>query len=56
MSPTTPPIAHHTLRANGIRQHYLDSGIGPVVVLLHGFPETSFAWRFQIPHLQNDFG
>jgi pimeloyl-ACP methyl ester carboxylesterase len=39
---------HNTLRANGIRQHYLDAGNGPVVVLLHGSPETSFAWRFQI--------
>jgi haloacetate dehalogenase len=41
-------IRHHTLRANGIRQHYLDAGSGPVVVLLHGFPETSYAWRHQI--------
>jgi pimeloyl-ACP methyl ester carboxylesterase len=44
-------ITHHTLTANGIRQHYLDAGQGAPVVLLHGFPETSFAWRFQIPVL-----
>jgi haloacetate dehalogenase len=44
-------IRHHTLRANGIRQHYLDAGSGPVVVLLHGFPETNYAWRHQIPVL-----
>lgn len=44
-------IAHHTLTANGIRQHYLDAGQGAPVVLLHGFPETNFAWRFQIPVL-----
>jgi pimeloyl-ACP methyl ester carboxylesterase len=41
----------HTLRANGIRQNYIDAGDGPPVVLLHGFPETNFAWRFQIPFL-----
>jgi pimeloyl-ACP methyl ester carboxylesterase len=40
-----------TIRANGIRQHYLEAGSGPPVVLLHGFPETSYAWRHQIPVL-----
>jgi len=44
-------IRHHTVQANGIRQHYLEAGSGPPVVLLHGFPETSFAWRAQIPVL-----
>lgn len=42
---------NHTLQANGIRQHYIDAGEGAPVVLLHGFPETNFAWRFQIPVL-----
>src|SRR5438445_11277276 len=51
MTTATPSIAHHTVTANGIRQHYIDAGSGPVIVLLHGFPETSFAWRFQIPAL-----
>jgi haloacetate dehalogenase len=55
MTSTVNPIVNHTLLSNGIRQHYLDSGSGPVVVLLHGFPETSFAWRFQIPVLANKF-
>lgn len=45
----------HTIRANGIRQHYLDAGEGAPVVLLHGFPETSFAWRHQIPVLAEKF-
>jgi haloacetate dehalogenase len=44
-----------TAHANGIRQHYLDVGAGPPVVLLHGFPETSFAWRHQIPVLAEQF-
>ncbi|VWD59484.1 alpha/beta hydrolase [Burkholderia contaminans] len=48
-------VTHHTLVANGIRQHYLDAGSGPVVVLLHGFPETSFAWRHQIPVLARTY-
>jgi pimeloyl-ACP methyl ester carboxylesterase len=44
-------IRHHTVHANGIRQHYIDAGSGPPVVLLHGFPETSYAWRHQVPVL-----
>jgi haloacetate dehalogenase len=48
-------IKHHTVHANGIRQHFLEAGSGPPVVLLHGFPETSFAWRFQIPVLAKNY-
>ena len=34
-----------------VRLHYVEAGEGPLVVLLHGFPEFWFAWRFQIPAL-----
>lgn len=30
---------------NGIRIHYLDAGDGDLVVLLHGFAQTSHMWR-----------
>jgi pimeloyl-ACP methyl ester carboxylesterase len=48
-------ISSRTIHANGIRQHYLEAGDGPAVVLLHGFPETSYAWRFQIPELAKKY-
>jgi pimeloyl-ACP methyl ester carboxylesterase len=48
-------IRHHTVQANNIRQHYLDAGDGPTVVLLHGFPETAFAWRAQISVLSEHY-
>jgi pimeloyl-ACP methyl ester carboxylesterase len=48
-------ISHHTVEANCIRQHYLEAGDGPPVILLHGFPETSYAWRFQIPELARKY-
>ena len=48
-------IQHRTVRANGIRQHYLDAGEGPPIIVLHGFPETSFAWRYQIPVLSTRY-
>ena len=38
------------LRANGIGLHALTAGPadGPLVVLLHGFPEFAYGWRRQI--------
>ncbi len=36
---------------NGIRLYYRRMGEGPPVVLLHGFPETSYAWRKVMPAL-----
>jgi epoxide hydrolase 4 len=35
----------------GIRLHYVEAGEGPLVVLLHGFPEFWYGWRNQIPAL-----
>ena len=32
----------------GIRLHYVEAGTGPLVVLLHGFPEFWYSWRHQI--------
>ncbi|MDQ2913704.1 MAG: alpha/beta fold hydrolase [Chloroflexota bacterium] len=40
---------------NGVRLHCVVEGEGPLVVLLHGFPETSRAWRKQIPALAKRF-
>lgn len=34
-----------------VRLHYVEAGEGPLVVLLHGFPEFWYSWRFQIPAL-----
>jgi pimeloyl-ACP methyl ester carboxylesterase len=34
-----------------VRLHYVEAGEGPLVILLHGFPEFWFSWRFQIPAL-----
>ncbi len=45
------PIAHHTAEINGIRMHYVTAGSGEPLVLVHGFPETWYAWRKVIPAL-----
>jgi pimeloyl-ACP methyl ester carboxylesterase len=39
------------IEANGIRHHFVEKGTGPLVLMLHGFPETSHTWRHQIDAL-----
>ena len=34
-----------------VRLHYVEQGEGPLVVLLHGFPEFWYGWRHQIAPL-----
>lgn len=45
------PWTHRDLTANGVRLHVAEAGSGPLVVLLHGFPQFWWAWRHQIPAL-----
>jgi pimeloyl-ACP methyl ester carboxylesterase len=42
---------HHDILTNGVRLHYVTQGKGPLIVLLHGFPEFWYSWRYQIPFL-----
>jgi pimeloyl-ACP methyl ester carboxylesterase len=34
-----------------VRLHYVEAGDGPLIVLLHGFPEFWYAWRRQVTPL-----
>jgi len=47
------PWRHDTVETNGVRLHVVTAGPedGPLVVLLHGFPEFWYAWHHQIPAL-----
>jgi epoxide hydrolase 4 len=47
----TDTWTHREDRVNGVRLHSVEQGEGPLVVLLHGFPEFWYAWRHQIPAL-----
>jgi pimeloyl-ACP methyl ester carboxylesterase len=44
-------IQHRTVETNGIRMHIAEQGAGPLVVLCHGFPESWYSWRHQLPAL-----
>jgi pimeloyl-ACP methyl ester carboxylesterase len=45
------PWRHRFVAANGARFHVAEAGTGPLVMLLHGFPEFWWAWRHQLPVL-----
>ena len=47
------PLEHHEIPTNGIRLHVVQTGpvTGPLVLLLHGFPECWYGWRLQLPSL-----
>jgi pimeloyl-ACP methyl ester carboxylesterase len=42
------PWQHRFVAANGARFHVAEQGEGPLVVLLHGFPQFWWAWRHQM--------
>jgi pimeloyl-ACP methyl ester carboxylesterase len=44
-------IKHRTVAANGIRIHLAEAGEGPTVLMIHGFPESWYSWREQLPVL-----
>ena len=41
----------HEVRANGVRYAYLERGSGPLVLLLHGYPDNANSWEHQIDAL-----
>src|SRR3954465_14882409 len=43
---------HREIEVGGLRMHVAEQGAdGPLVVLLHGFPESWYSWRHQLPAL-----
>ncbi|MDQ4062422.1 MAG: alpha/beta fold hydrolase, partial [Actinomycetota bacterium] len=44
-------MTHRYANLGDVRLHYVEAGEGPLVVLLHGFPQFWYEWRHQIPAL-----
>lgn len=51
MALTESSLEYHYATVNGVRLHYVESGSGPLVLLLHGFPDFWGGWRKQIKAL-----
>lgn len=48
-------FTHHTATVNGIQLHYVMAGQGDLIVLLHGYPQTHYAWRKVMPELAKHY-
>jgi epoxide hydrolase 4 len=48
-------VEHRFIDTNGVRLHCAVDGEGPLVILLHGFPECWYSWRHQIAALAPRF-
>jgi pimeloyl-ACP methyl ester carboxylesterase len=48
-------FASRYIDAGGLRQHAVIGGDGPPLLLVHGWPETWYAWRLLMPALARDF-
>ena len=44
-------ITHRSITTNGITMHVAEAGEGPLVLLLHGFPELWYSYRHQLEAL-----
>lgn len=51
MSCENAGISHRFVETNGINMHIAEQGSGPLVLMIHGFPEFWYSWRHQIPVL-----
>ncbi|MFF8774310.1 alpha/beta fold hydrolase [Kitasatospora sp. NPDC015120] len=47
----TAGFRHRTVRTPAGRLHLVEQGTGPLVLLVHGFPESWYSWRRQLPAL-----
>ena len=44
-------VTYRHARLNGINMHVAEQGEGPLILLLHGWPETWYSWRHRIDAL-----
>src|SRR6476661_4730264 len=51
----TDKFASHYVDTGDLRQHVVIGGDGPPLLLVHGWPQTWYAWREVMPALANDF-
>jgi epoxide hydrolase 4 len=54
-STSAEPAEEGYVDSDGVKIHYVSQGKGPLVVLIHGFPDFWYTWHEQIPELAKHF-
>jgi pimeloyl-ACP methyl ester carboxylesterase len=49
--PPRPTMTQRDVPIRDLRMRISEQGIGPLVILCHGFPDTAYSWRHQMPAL-----
>ncbi len=48
-------VEHRTADNDGVNIHYVTLGVGPLVVMIHGFPDFWYLWRDYLAALSGDY-
>ena len=48
-------VSHGYADNNGVKIHYAEAGEGPLVVMIHGFPDFWYSWRDQMNGLRDSY-
>lgn len=48
-------MQHHSVQLDELKMHYVVAGDGPTIMLLHGWPQTWYAWRHVIQRLSMNY-
>jgi pimeloyl-ACP methyl ester carboxylesterase len=48
-------VEHGYADSNGVKIHYATVGKGPLVVMIHGFPDYWYSWRHQMEALKDEY-
>src|SRR6202790_1733015 len=48
-------VTHGYADSNGVKIHYASLGTGPLIVMIHGFPDFWYTWRDQMEALSDNY-
>lgn len=48
-------VEHKYADNNGVKLHYVELGEGPLIVMIHGFPDFWYTWRHQMEVLSDSY-
>ena len=54
-APALDGVEHHYADSEGVKIHYVSLGEGPLVVMVHGFPDFWYSWRYQMAALAENY-